>query len=46
MDLRFLRFYELFGLPVVLWLYGFCSLITTQGHYAESVRKLAFTKHI
>ena len=28
MDSRFLWFYELFGLLVALWLYGFCSLIT------------------
>jgi hypothetical protein len=28
MNLQFLRFYELFGLLVVLWLYGFFSLFT------------------
>jgi len=28
MDLQFLRFYELFGVLVVVWLYGFSSLFT------------------
>ena len=29
MDLRFLRFCAIFGVWVVLWLYGFFSLFTT-----------------
>ena len=39
MDSQFLRFYELFGVLVVLWLYGLCSLFTAAG---SSYRVLEF----